>query len=55
MGDKIYKNLLEYYNEYGPFYISKAPKIKIDWFKIYPSNFPHSAQKNTGRLPARLR
>lgn len=37
MGDKIYKNLLEYYNEYGPFYISKAPKIKIDWFKIYPS------------------
>lgn len=37
MDNEIYKNLLEYYNEYGPFYISKTPEIKIDWFRPYAS------------------
>lgn len=37
MDNEIYNNLLEYYNESGPFYISKTPEIKIDWFQTYAS------------------
>ena len=36
MDNEIYRNLLEYYNEYGPFYISQNPKIKVDWFTTSP-------------------
>ena len=37
MDNEIYNNLLECYNESGPFYISKTPEIKIDWFRTYAS------------------
>jgi hypothetical protein len=37
MDNEIYNNLLEYYNESGPFYISKTSEIKIDWFQTYAS------------------
>lgn len=43
MDNEIYNNLLEYYNESGPFYISKTPEIKIDWFRPYASFYKEPA------------
>lgn len=43
MDNKIYNNLLEYYNESGPFYISKTPEIKINWFRHYASFYKEPA------------